>query len=60
MWLANESLLPNSTTTALMAATIFLIRQLWARSRRNPNVEAVIHHFEMAMAGLHSEPANSH
>ena len=34
--------------------------QLRARSRRNPDVEAVVHHLRMAMAGLYSEPAIFH
>lgn len=32
-------------------------RPVWARSRHDPDVEAVIHDLKLPMAGLYSEPA---
>jgi hypothetical protein len=40
-----------------MTAFIFIGRRVWARSRRNPALEAVIRRLKTAMAGLESEPA---
>jgi hypothetical protein len=40
-----------------MAASIFCHRRYWARSRRNPALEAVIRRLKIAMAGLKSKPA---